>query len=178
MCRKMKQKAFSIPFSGLKPGEHKFVYEIDNAFFVSFDYQEFNEASVQVTAILNKIDTMMALHLTAQGTVNVDCDVTGKPFDQPIHAALQLVIKFGEVYDDEYDEILILPHGEHQINIAQYLYEMLVLAVPQKRVHPGVIDGTLKSEILDKLNELQPKEPLKDTTDPRWDGLKNLLTDK
>jgi uncharacterized metal-binding protein YceD (DUF177 family) len=57
---------------------------------------------------------------------------------------------------------------------------MLVLAVPQKRVHPGVEDGTLQSEILDKLEELQPKENTKslEETDPRWDDLKKLLTDK
>ena len=91
-----------------------------------------------------------------------------------------MVVKFGEEYNDEDDEILILPHGEHQLNIAQYVYEMLVLAVPQKRIHPGIEDGTLQSEVLDKLNELQPKEKRsnKEENDPRWDELKKLLTDK
>ena len=57
---------------------------------------------------------------------------------------------------------------------------MLVLAVPSKRVHPGVADGTLKSSALKKLAELQPKEVRegKEETDPRWDALKSLLTDK
>lgn len=176
----MKLKEFFIPFSGLKLGKHEFVYEIDNAFFESFEYQEFNGASVKVTAILEKMSNMMELEIEAVGTVNVDCDMTGEPFDQPIHSDLHLVIKFGEEYNDEDDEILIIPHGEYQINIAQYIYEMLVLAVPQKRVHPGVLDGTLKSEILDKLEELQPKEEKKpsEKTDPRWDDLKKLLTDK
>ena len=176
----MKLKEFFIPFSGLKLGKHEFVYEIDNAFFESFEYQEFNGASVQVTAVLEKMSTMMELEVEAKGTVNVDCDLTGEPYDQPISSDLQLVIKFGEEYNDEDDEILIIPHGEHQFNIAQYVYEMLVLAVPQKRVHPGVEDGTLKSDILDKLEELQPKEEKKpsEKTDPRWDDLKKLLTDK
>ncbi|GLU43297.1 DNA-binding protein [Muricauda sp. NBRC 101325] len=177
----MKLKEFFIPFSGLKLGKHDFVYEIDNAFFESFEYQEFNGASIRVKAILEKMSTMMELQIEAEGTVNVDCDLTGEPFDQPIESDLRLVIKFGEEYNDEDDEILIIPHGEHQINIAQYVYEMLVLAVPQKRIHPGVEDGTLKSEILDKLEQLQPKETKEssdDKTDPRWDDLKKLLTDK
>ena len=176
----MKLKEFNIPFSGLKLGKHEFVYEIDNAFFESFDYQEFNGASIHAKAILEKMSNMMELRIEAEGTVNVDCDLTGEPFDQPIESELHLVIKFGEEYNDEDDEILIIPHGEYQINIAQYIYEMLVLAVPQKRVHPGVEDGTLKSDILDKLEELQPKENKKpaEKTDPRWDDLKKLLTDK
>lgn len=176
----MKLKEFFIPFSGLKLGKHQFEYEIDNTFFESFDYQEFNGASVHTVAELDKMSNMMELNITAKGTVNVDCDLTGEPFDQPICSELHLVIKFGEEYNDEDDEILIIPHGEYQINIAQYVYEMLVLAVPQKRVHPRVLDGTMKSEILDKLEELQPKE-IKDhsgKTDPRWDDLKKLLTDK
>jgi uncharacterized metal-binding protein YceD (DUF177 family) len=57
---------------------------------------------------------------------------------------------------------------------------MIVLAVPSKRIHPGVEDGTLESEVLRKLEELQPKETQKNDnkTDPRWDALKDLLTDK
>lgn len=176
----MKLKEFFIPFSGLKLGKHKFVYEIDDAFFESFDYQEFNGASVNISAVLEKMSTMMELEMKATGTINVDCDLTGESYDQPIDSDLKLVVKFGEEYNDEDDEILIIPHGEHQFNIAQYIYEMLVLAVPQKRVHPGVEDGTLQSDILDKLEELQPKEQKgpSEKTDPRWDDLKKLLTDK
>jgi uncharacterized metal-binding protein YceD (DUF177 family) len=175
-----KLKEFFIPFSGLKLGKHEFEYTIDNTFFESFGYEEFNSSSVNLKATLNKMNTMMELDINASGSVNVNCDLTSEPYNQEIQSDLQLVIKFGEEYNDEDDEILILPHGEYQFNIAQYVYEMLVLAVPQKRVHPGVLDGTLKSEALDKLEELQPKETIetKQDTDPRWDGLKKLLNDK
>jgi uncharacterized metal-binding protein YceD (DUF177 family) len=176
----MKQKEFNIPFSGLKQGKHNFNFQIENTFFDSFGYDEFNDADIALNVVLNKTSTMLELEFEAAGTVNVDCDITSEPFDQPIAADLQLVVKFGDEYNDEDDEILILPHGEHQLNISQYVYEMLVLAVPQKRVHPGIADGTLKSELLDKLQELQPKEKRsnKEENDPRWDELKKLLTDK
>ncbi len=177
----MKLKPFIIPFSGLTSGQHEFTYEIDNTFFADFDYQEFNKASIQARAILNKMDAAMQLHFEAQGTVNVHCDVTNEPFDLPIRAILDLVIRFGEVYNDDHDEILVLPHGEHQIDVKQYLYEMTVLAVPQRREHPGLRNGTLQSGIMGKINELQPKESKaisENITDPRWDSLKKLLTDK
>jgi uncharacterized metal-binding protein YceD (DUF177 family) len=123
---------------------------------------------------------MMELELKAQGTVNLACDLTSEPFDQPIESNLDLVIKFGEEFNDEDDEILVIPHGSHQFNIAQYIYEMGVLSVPTKRVHPGIADGTLDSEILRKLEELQPKEVKNEENeiDPRWDALKSLLIDK
>lgn len=176
----MKHKEYNIPFSGLKQGKHEFTYSIDNTFFDSFGYEEFNEAQIDFLAELNKMSTMLELHLKGKGVVNVDCDLTSEPYDQPISGQLELVVKFGEDFNDEDDEILIIPHGEHQINIAQYIYEMLVLAVPQKRIHPGVLDGTLKSDALDRLKALEPKEINENSekNDPRWDALKKFLTDK
>ena len=58
----------------------------------------------------------------------------------------------------------------------------MYLAVPIKRIHPGVEDGTLDSEILKKLEELSPKlkeeKEKEEEIDPRWNTLKKLLTDK
>jgi uncharacterized metal-binding protein YceD (DUF177 family) len=176
----MKQKEYDIPFSGLKQGKHDFNFTIDNTFFDSFGYDEFNGAHIAVQLSLNKLSTMMELQFSAEGIVNVDCDVSSEPYDEPIASRLELLVKFGEAYDDGDDEILILPHGEHQLNVAQYIYEMLVLAVPQKRVHPGIADGSLQSAALERLQALQPKEEKreKEENDPRWDELKKLLTDK
>lgn len=176
-----KHKEFVIPFSGLKQGKHEFDFEIDNTFFESFEYNEFNGAAINLLVLLNKSSTMLELEMTANGTVNVYCDVTNEPYDQAIEANLDLVVKFGDEFNDDNDEILILAHGEFQVNISQYVYEMLVLAVPLKKVHPGVLDGTLESEALAKLDELHPKEVKENKnkeTDPRWDSLKKLLTDK
>lgn len=175
-------KEFTIPFVGLKQGIHHFDYEITNSFFEAFDFDEFNNANVKIDLSLTKKSTLMELHFLINGDVNVNCDVTNEPFNQPIQNEFDLVVKFGEAYNDEHDEILIIPHGEYEINIAQYCYELIVLAVPTKRVHPGIEDGTLDSEILKKLEELSPKQQDakkdNDDIDPRWDTLKKLLTDK
>ena len=93
-----------------------------------------------------------------------------------------MVVKFGNEFNDENEEILIIPHSEYEIDISQYIYELIVLSVPFKRVHPGVIDGSLNSEMLKKLEELSPKsldeKKENEDIDPRWNTLKKLLTDK
>ena len=176
----MKKKEFYVPFSGLKQGKHQFTYEIDNTFFESFEYSEFNAAKIVLGVLMNKTSTMLEFELNAKGIVNVNCDISSEPYDETISANLNLIVKFGNDFNNEDDEILIIPHGEHQVNLAQYIYEILVLSVPQKRIHPGVLDGSLKSEALKKLQELQPKEKKENSkdTDPRWDALKKLITDK
>ncbi|WP_340076350.1 DUF177 domain-containing protein [Leptobacterium sp. I13] len=172
-----KLKEFDIPFVGLKQGKHRFEYQIDKTFFEAFDYEEFNEACINVAVILDKKINLLELTFEAKGTVNVFCDTSNEPYDQSVKGTLEIVVKFGEAYNDENEEILIIPHGEHKINIAQYIYEMIVLAIPVKKIHPGIKDGSISSDILKKLEELQPKETKKDKeeTDPRWDTLKKLL---
>lgn len=175
-------KAYTIQFVGLKVGKHHFDYEIDNTFFKDFEYKEFNDANLKVNLLFEKKTTLLELAFEVSGSVNVNCDITNEPYDQRIEDTFKLVVKFGESYNDDNEEILIIPHGEYQINVAQYIYELIVLAVPIKKVHPGIEDGSLDSDILKKLKELSPKEKTEDKnteeTDPRWDTLKKLLTDK
>ena len=180
-----KLAAFTIPFVGLKQGQHEFDFDIDREFFEHFEYDEFNSSDVKVVLQFEKKSTMMELTFNAAGRVNIDCDLTNEPYDQAIEGILRLVVKFGDEFNDDNEELLILPHGEFQLNVAQYIYELVVLSVPLKRVHPGVLDGTLSSEMLEKLEELSPKEAgeLKEIEDqeeidPRWNKLKNLLNDK
>ncbi|ESU21833.1 hypothetical protein FCR2A7T_02910 [Flavobacterium cauense R2A-7] len=174
------QKDFLIPFVGLKLGKHQFDYQIDKKFFEGFEFDEYNDVNIKVELVLDKKSTMLELAFKHKGTVNVPCDLTGEEFDLPIKGKLNLIVKFGDAFNNENDELLILPHGEFQVDVAQYIYEMIVLSVPSKRVHPGVKDGTLKTEAIEKLNELAPKEQHKEeeNNDPRWDKLKQLLTDK
>ena len=175
-------KEYIIPFVGLKLGEHHFEYEIDNKFFQHFEYDEFNEVDVKIDLNFQKKTTLLELLFSASGSVNVNCDITNEPYNQEIEDIYKLVVKFGEEYNDDNEDILIVPHGEYEINVAQYIYELIILAVPAKRVHPGVEDGTLKSEILSKLEELSPNKEKEEKTseeiDPRWNNLKKLLTDK
>ncbi len=171
-------KEFDIPFVGLKEGDHKYEFQIDPKFFEEFQFNEFNDAAITVDLDFKKKSNLLDLKFTINGKVNVPCDVTNEPFDLAIEGSLPLVVKFGEVYNDDNDEILILPHEAYQINVAQYIYELVVLSVPNKRVHPKVLDGTMESEALKKLEELnitKSKTVDDKSTDPRWDKLKDLL---
>jgi uncharacterized metal-binding protein YceD (DUF177 family) len=179
----MKQlNEYLIPFIGLKLGKHQFEYQVDNTFFANFDYNEFESSNIKVNVVLEKKSTLMELTFKHKGTINVSCDLTNEMFDLPIKGKINLIVNFGDEFNNDNEELLIVPHGEHQIDISQYIYEMVVLSVPLKRVHPGIKDGSLKTPVLDKLKELSGNEKKEiiqeENTDPRWDKLKKLLTDK
>jgi uncharacterized metal-binding protein YceD (DUF177 family) len=169
---------FLIPFIGLKIGKHHFDYQISKEFFEEFGFDEFESCLINVQIVLEKKTSHLEIGFKHNGSVNVPCDLTGENFDLFIKGKLKLIVNFGDAYNDDNEELLILPHGEHQVDVSQYIYEMIALSIPQKRIHPGVKDGTLKSEALDKLNELQSninKEKKEEEIDPRWDKLKKLL---
>ena len=182
-----KTKEYLIPFIGLKTGKHHFEYQISNTFFEVFDYHEFNNSNIKVNVVLEKKSNLIELVFKHKGTVNVACDMTNEEFDLPIKGNMKLIVRFGDAFNNDNEELLILPHGEFQIDISQYIYEMIVLSVPLRRIHPGIKDGSLKTEALTKLKELTVKESKKEpeeeskkeeNIDPRWDKLKQLLTDK
>lgn len=175
---------YRISFSGLKLGRHQFTYDIDKAFFTYFDYEEFSEVNLKLNVELIKKTTFLELNMHIEGTVGVVCYVTNEAFMQPIEDTYKFVIRFGDAYDDEQEDILIIPFGSHEVDIKQEIYETILLSLPARLVHPGVEDGSLDSDILDKLEELRVEDPTEeeedseDETDPRWAELKKLLTDK
>jgi uncharacterized metal-binding protein YceD (DUF177 family) len=173
-------KPYDIQFVGLKIGHHEFAYDIDSTFFEAFDYAEFNDAALKAHVFLDKKTTILDFKFEVSGLVNVNCDVTNEPFDLSVQGQFELVVNFGEEFNDDNESILILPHGSFEMNVAQYIFELIVLSIPAKREHPGIVDGTLNSDILSKLEELNPNNSRYDQdheVDPRWEGLKNLLTD-
>lgn len=192
------EKDFLIQFSGLKLGTHQFEYTIENDFFNLFNYSEFNSTNIQVTVNLLKKQTMLELDFSHTGTVNVPCDVTNEDFDLPVEGKLKLLVKFGNEFNNENDELLILPFGEFQFSVAQYIYEMIALSVPYKRVHPDIaadyevefeddldfldsddLEMINEEDFLDEeTNETEENSDNNKEIDPRWDKLKQLLTDK
>ena len=171
-------KDFDLSFFGLKEGKHQFEYKIENQFFEAFEYDDYLDSMVLVNLEFIKKATLLELNFSTKGSLKIACDVSNEPYDQQINGDLSVIVKFGEVYNDDNEEVLIIPHGEYQINVAQFIYEMIVLAVPSKRIHPGIEDGTLQSPVIEKLKELQQKDKNSDEIDPRWEELKKLITDK
>lgn len=171
---------YAIKFVGLKQGLHHFDYKINNTFFDEFNYKEFQHSDIQVDVHLNKKNTQLEFDFYIKGVVKVECDLTLEPFDLEIENSLSILVKFGDEFEEVDEKLVIIPRGDYEFQLEQYIYECVLLALPSKRVHPGVKDGTLDSEILEKLNrhsvDRQHKKE-ENTTDPRWDKLKNLLKD-
>lgn len=180
-----KFRYYNVAFTGLTLGQHDFEFEITQSFFDLFEFdQDFRNPKINLQLTLDKKNNFLELFFTLKGTVELDCDLSGETFTQEIQNKATIIVKFSEEHDYSDDEIWVIPHGEHAVNIAQMIYEMTLLAIPIKRIHPGVESGEIKSEVLDLLDKYSLVEESEETDeqeeineediDPRWEQLKKL----
>ena len=167
-----KFRNYDIEFSGLKNGKHEFRFEIDKKFFQLFDTeQEFTEPKIVAHIFLDKHTTFLELLIKTSGTVNLVCDITNENFDHPIEHEIEVLVTFGEEYDDSNVDVVTIPKTDHAFNASQLIYEDVMLSIPMKKVSPNISDEDFK--ILEKFS---PKDTVEEEPeiDPRWEALKKL----
>lgn len=166
---------FNIPIGGIKSGRHSFDFIIGKEFFEQFEESEIKEGALAVVVNADKSSSHIELDIKIQGTVEINCDRCLDIFSQPVNCRNRLFINFGKNRDDSDPDILTIPAEEHVLDLSQYFYEYIHLALPIRRVHPEDKEGnsTCNRDMLKKLDELLIEEERK--TDPRWDGLKNVI---
>ena len=172
-----KFKNYDIAFSGLKNGKHEFDFEITQAFFDLFDTEkEFTDAKITAHVLLEKHSTFLEFVITTNGTLGLECDITGDYFDHPFENSIQVLVKFGEEYDDSDENVITIPMQDYAFNVAQLIYEDVMLSVPMKKLSPNVSEKDL--DLLDqfspKIVEEETEDNASEEVDPRWDALKKL----
>jgi uncharacterized metal-binding protein YceD (DUF177 family) len=118
---------------------------------------------------------MMVLLFNMKGSVMLTCDRCLDEFDIPVDSQTKLIVNFGKDNSEDSEEIITISESENEINVAQFIYESIHLALPMKRVHPDDEKGnsTCNSEVMKKLQE-HTSETSEDNDDPRWDILKKI----
>ena len=171
-------KQFDIQFSGLKNGKHNFNFNVDRSLLDYYNYKEVNDCDVQIVVEVDKSDTMLEFSIVSKGIVVVPCDISNELYEQEIEGNLEFIVKFGKEYNDERDDLIILPFNSYVINIAQQIYENIVLNIPLKKIHPDILTGKRKNKNTEYIINFGQNKKEKKEYDPRWEALKKLLTDK
>ncbi|NPA37307.1 MAG: DUF177 domain-containing protein [Chlorobi bacterium] len=175
-------KDYSISFKGLKDGTHKFEYQIGASFFEMFENALVKNGELTAVITLNKSQKLLIVDFSINGNISTVCDNCLGPIQVNIDSSERIYFNFGHEYAEQSEEIIVLPYEEHQINVAQWIYEFISINIPLRNVHPDDENGnsTCNAQMIDKLNEYLIKEEKttekkEDKTDPRWDALKKLI---
>jgi uncharacterized metal-binding protein YceD (DUF177 family) len=151
---------YTLRFKGLSVGTHRFEYAVDDDFFAEFEGSEIHRGRVGVTVDVNRQPSMLILDFRMKGEVVVPCDRCLEEFPMPVEYTGTLLVKFAEDLPESDGEVLWLYPVESEVNLAQYIYESIVLSLPYQRVHPLDAQGnpTCNPEMLKRFRIVSGEE--------------------
>lgn len=130
--------------SAFKDGQLQ--YDINDDFFGAIDGLV-NRGNIKTTVDCKCTGSMYKFMIHSVGSVIVPCDRCLADLELRIDTADELVAKLGEEYSDEGD-CVIVPESEGVLDLAQYIYEFIVLSMPIVCTHePGKCDDAMMQEL-------------------------------
>ena len=129
-------KRYTIAYRGLRSGLHDFHFKVDGGLFRAYGSTEIKDGDCDVSVALERGESMLTLDVTVDGSVVVECDRCLEDCNVPIHYEGQLLVKFSDEVHEYDGEVMWLLPMEDEVDLTQYIYESIVLALPYQRVHP------------------------------------------
>lgn len=191
-----KYTAFKLPLKSLGVGTHEFEYHLDKQFFVNMESSDIHDADLNVALTVQYNGDIYNLDFHITGEVVLICDRCLDDLRFPIDATYHIVVKYGEDYNDDNDEVLEIPETDNTLNVAYMIKDTIELAIPMKHVHPlgkcnrqmsamlkkhratsGDDDADLENELIDEIDNIDAQSSAAGNSDPRWDALRKLSDD-
>jgi uncharacterized protein len=168
-------REFSVNIIGLANEAHEFKFTLGKAFFDEFGKDLLEEGNFEATVVLDKHETFIEGVFSFTGTAKLVCDRSLEPFDYPLTETHKIVFKYGHEETEVTDEIVVIPHDKASLDLGQYLYEFIGLALPMKRIHPKFQEeDDDDDEVAGKVIYTSSTENDDGDIDPRWEKLKKL----
>jgi uncharacterized protein len=170
---------FTIPVRGLHTGITEYDFEIDDDFFTAFETSPIQQGSLQLHLTFDKSPRMWVLDFDFSGTVRTECDRCLAEIDLPIADRQQLIVKLSEAPDpDEDADVVFVDPDTPRFNVAQYVYEFIVLALPMIKAYDCRSEATppCDEDLLERLEKQNSSagsadDEAEDSASP-WDELK------
>jgi len=182
-------KTFDIEVIKFKEGLHEVVFPIEDAFFQQVEENELLEkGNLTARVKIDKGANLMELTFHIIGKVQLTCDRSLEVFDHELDITEKMIYKFGSEVKEIDESVMMITRDTPSINVAQLIYEYILLGLPLKKIHPDY-----KNELDEEDNELEggyvyvdgadtedsEEDTSEDTNtpvDPRWAQLGKLKT--
>jgi len=163
---------FSIPYKGMGNGIHEIEFQVEDAFFKNFEDSHISNGSFKIEVILDKKFDHSVLDFSIDGYTKTGCDRCLEKIDLPVFGEYQLHIKHSEEGESN-DEIMFIHPETSVVNLAQVVYEFILLSIPLINAYDCEEDEKppCNFDVLDKLNQDVEE---KNQDNPIWDSLNDL----
>lgn len=172
-------KLFDIDIHNLSQKEYEYQFDIDDNFFALFEDSIVSKGKLVAKVNMSLHPGVIEMDFEIKGTVVITCDRSLEEYDQEINSNERLLFKFGEENAEISEEIISITRDTHRINVAQYIYEFITIAIPFVKRHPRFQeeeDDNEEGKLIYQSSTApaEEEEDNKESEDPRWALLKNL----
>lgn len=176
------QRFYDIEIIKLNEGEHIFTFKIGDAFFEHFEENDFvKQGDLTATVYVNKLSSLIETDFDIKGTVKIICDRSLEEFDYPLSTSDRILYKYGSEVKEINEDIIMITRDTPKINVAQLIYEFILLAIPAKKIHPDYMDKIDEEDFEGEGEVIYTSEKTGEeggnpepSIDPRWEELKKL----
>jgi len=165
-------KRFIIDIYRMRNQLHQFDYEIDESFFGNFEQDLVRKGKLSASVDLEKNNSFIHMAIGLQGTVELTCDRSLERFQYPIEETCKVVFKYGDEECEIDHDVVMITRDTQQIDVGQYIFEFISLAVPMKKLHPRYSDDEEYGSLVYSSENITEEQIVE--FDPRWDKLKRL----
>lgn len=190
MKKKRNLSEYIIPIYGLSNKEHEYKFDINDAFFDSFEESIVKKGNFKVAVLLDRSETMIVANVTVIGVAKLMCDRSLDEFDFPIETSERILYKYEDKFEEIDDALFHIPFGEENLDVSLIIYDLINVQIPMKKLHPRFQEeesleeinefdfeeeeATLVYSSSEDEGEIENEEDEEQKTDPRWNKLKDL----
>jgi uncharacterized metal-binding protein YceD (DUF177 family) len=148
-------------------------------FFERYGKEVLSKGDFEAKVSLDKRETFIEVDFKISGHAELICDRSLEPFEHALKIDRKIIFKYGEEPQEISDEIVIITRDQDRLDLGQFMYEFIVLAIPIKKLHPNLRnqeedeDDAEVKIVYSTSTEREEKEKEEDI-DPRWEQLKKL----
>lgn len=183
-------RTFDIEVIKFLEGKYEIDFEIGREFFQHFEDNELlDEGILTVRVLMDKGANLIEMNFLITGEVKLTCDRSLEEYFEHLEITEKILFKYGEVEEEVNEEVYIITRDTSKINVAQFIYEFILLGLPAKKIHPdhrtefdeedfeaegtyAYIDGDYVGESDEDSSADQDQK--EEIADPRWELLKKL----
>ncbi len=172
-----KELVLSLP--GLPSGVTEIKTTVTTDFFTQFDESPIDEASYDVLVVFDKKPGLYIVDVNTKGWYIARCDRCLVQIKIPVEASYQYFFHQKSTSDEvDVEEVFTLEKGTVELDLRPLVYESIVLALPMINVYDCEEDDPVPCDkkVLEVLRNKEKEDS--DSTNPKWDVLKNINFDE
>ena len=101
-----------------------------------FENDSIKSCKLFLTLTVDKKDALIDFIFEIKGVVVLVCDRSLDEFDYNFNLSKTIFLKYGDKFEEINEELFQIPSNEPQYNIRNILYELIVMGLPVKKLHP------------------------------------------